>query len=71
MTDTAARTRHSASEDVCETSPEGLARVTIDRPAVRDAFRPQIVTAMTRALDVRHDASAGVAIDFSRPRRYP
>lgn len=46
-----------------ETSPEGIARVTICRPEVRNAFRPQTVTEMIRAFDeARDDQSVGVVI---------
>jgi len=66
MTDTTAITwtRHSGYEDILyETSPTGIARVTINRPEVRNAFRPQTVTEMIRAFDhIRDDASTGVAI---------
>ena len=51
-------------EDVkYEKSPEGIARVTINRPEVRNAFRPQTVTEMIRAFDdARDDAEIGVVI---------
>ena len=42
---------------------QGIAKVTINRPRVRNAFRPQTVFEMERAFaDVRQDASIGVAI---------
>jgi len=42
---------------------QGIAKVTINRPRVRNAFRPQTVFEMERAFaDVRHDGSIGVAI---------
>jgi naphthoate synthase len=44
-------------------SAEGIAKVTIDRPDVRNAFRPLTVFEMQRAFeDVREDPSIGVAI---------
>ena len=57
-------TRHAGYEDVIyETSPEGIARVTINRPEVRNALRPQTVTEMIRAFDeARDDASIGCVI---------
>ena len=57
-------TRRAGYEDVIyETSPEGIARVTINRPEVRNAFRPQTVTEMIRAFDeARDDASIGCVI---------
>ena len=42
---------------------QGIAKVTINRPRVRNAFRPQTVFEMERAFaDVRQDSSIGVAI---------
>jgi naphthoate synthase len=42
---------------------EGIARITINRPEVRNAFRPQTVTEMSRAFDdARDDESIGVVI---------
>jgi len=42
---------------------QGIAKITINRPHVRNAFRPQTVFEMERAFaDVRQDASIGVAI---------
>jgi len=57
-------TRHAGYEDVIyETSPAGIARITINRPEVRNAFRPQTVQEMIRAFDdVRDDATVGVVI---------
>jgi naphthoate synthase len=53
-----------AFEDIrYEKSPEGIAKVTINRPAVRNAFRPQTVKEMLEAfVDIREDPSIGVAI---------
>jgi len=57
-------TRRPGYEDVIyETSSDGIARITINRPEVRNAFRPKTVEEMIRAFDdVRDDASIGVAI---------
>ena len=57
-------TRLPGYEDIkYEKSPEGIARVTINRPEVRNAFRPQTVTEMIRAFDdARDDAEIGVVI---------
>jgi naphthoate synthase len=42
---------------------QGIAKITINRPRVRNAFRPQTVFEMERAFaDVRQDGSIGVAI---------
>ncbi|MCH9649991.1 MAG: 1,4-dihydroxy-2-naphthoyl-CoA synthase [Deltaproteobacteria bacterium] len=43
--------------------PEGIAKITINRPEVRNAFRPQTVTEMSRAMvEVRDDPEVGVVI---------
>ncbi len=48
---------------VVGTETEGIARVTINRPEVRNAFRPLTVTEMQRAFaDARDDPSVGVII---------
>jgi naphthoate synthase len=51
-------------EDVVyEKSEDGIAKITINRPEVRNAFRPLTVTEMSRAFaDARDDASIGVVI---------
>src|SRR3954464_11626959 len=44
-----------------ETSGDGIAKITIDRPEVRNAFRPQTVIEMSRAFELaREDPSVGV-----------
>ncbi|RMF16514.1 MAG: 1,4-dihydroxy-2-naphthoyl-CoA synthase [Gammaproteobacteria bacterium] len=44
-------------------SPEGIAKITINRPEVHNAFRPVTVMEMSRALaDARYDANIGVII---------
>ena len=46
-----------------EKSPEGIAKITINRPKVRNAFRPQTVEEMKRAFeDARVDAEIGVVV---------
>lgn len=46
-----------------EKSPEGIAKITINRPQVRNAFRPQTVEEMKRAFeDARVDAEIGVVV---------
>jgi len=46
-----------------ETTEDGVARITINRPEVRNAFRPKTVHEMLRALDLAHeDGSVGVII---------
>ena len=56
--------RHNGYEDIIyETSSEGIAKVTINRPEVHNAFRPRTVTEMIRAFDeIRDDATIGVVI---------
>ena len=51
-------------EDITyEVSSEGIAKIAIDRPEVRNAFRPRTVAELIRAFDdVRDDASIGVVI---------
>jgi naphthoate synthase len=45
------------------TSDEGIAKITINRPEVRNAFRPQTVIEMRQALnDAREDPTIGVVI---------
>jgi naphthoate synthase len=56
--------RQSGYEDIVfEKSAEGIAKVTINRPECRNAFRPRTVTEMIRAFDdVRDDEKIGVVI---------
>ena len=48
-------------EDILyEKSPDGIAKVTINRPQVRNAFRPETVMELRRAFtDVREDQEIG------------
>jgi naphthoate synthase len=46
-----------------ELSGDGIAKITIDRPEVRNAFRPQTVIEMSRAFELaREDTSVGVIV---------
>jgi naphthoate synthase len=46
-----------------ETSSEGIAKITITRPEVHNAFRPQTIIEIGRALEVaREDESVGVIV---------
>jgi naphthoate synthase len=46
-----------------ETSGDGIAKITIDRPEVRNAFRPQTVIELSRAFErAREDPSVGAII---------
>jgi naphthoate synthase len=50
-------------EDIVYEKWDGIAKITINRPEVRNAFRPQTVIEMKRAFeDARDDASVGVVI---------
>lgn len=64
MSDDVTWTQLSGYEDIkYEKSPEGIARVTINRPEVHNAFRPQTVAEMIRAFDdARDDGEVGVVI---------
>ncbi len=54
----------SGYEDIkYEKTEEGIAKITINRPEVRNAFRPQTVKEMIRAFDdARDDENIGVVI---------
>ncbi len=56
--------RHPGYEDIVyETCSDGIAKITIARPEVHNAFRPQTVAEMIRAFDAaRDDSSVGVVI---------
>ncbi len=50
-------------DDILYHKAEGMAKITINRPQVRNAFRPQTVTEMRQALtDARFDNDIGVVI---------
>jgi naphthoate synthase len=50
-------------EDIRYEKAEGIAKITINRPERRNAFRPLTVDEMRKALqDARDDASIGVVI---------
>ena len=50
-------------EDITYDHAEGMARIAINRPEVRNAFRPQTVTELIDAFSrVREDATIGVVI---------
>jgi len=57
-------TAHEGYEDIrYETSPDGIAKITINRPECRNAFRPRTVAEMIRAMDAaRDDEKVGVVI---------
>ena len=56
-------TRGGTFSDILYHKAEGIAKITINRPRVRNAFRPQTVVEMMRALDdARDDATIGVVI---------
>ena len=50
-------------EDIIYEKAEGIAKITINRPEVRNAFRPLTVQEMERAFaDARDDSDIGVII---------
>ncbi|RKX27154.1 MAG: 1,4-dihydroxy-2-naphthoyl-CoA synthase [Candidatus Zixiibacteriota bacterium] len=50
-------------DDILYHKAEGIAKITINRPQVRNAFRPQTVQEMSQALaDAREDSDIGVVI---------
>lgn len=53
-----------AFEDILfEATDDGIAKITINRPQVRNAFRPQTVDEMIRAFDLcRDDSRVGVVV---------
>src|SRR3989338_545521 len=57
-------TRVKTYEDILfEKTEEGVAKVTINRPEVRNAFRPQTILSLKDAFELcREDASVGVVI---------
>ena len=67
MTDTTTETVWHASGDyediVYETTADGIAKITINRPEVHNAFRPQTLVEVGHALtEAREDESVGVII---------
>ena len=57
-------TAADAFEDIrYETSGDGIAKITINRPEVRNAFRPQTIVEISQALELaREDADVGAII---------
>src|SRR5262249_35418013 len=50
-------------EDILYDKADGMAKITINRPEVRNAFRPRTVDEMSRAFaDARYDPDVGVVI---------
>ena len=50
-------------QDILYAKAEGIAKITINRPEVRNAFRPRTVKEMIRAFDqAREDAEVGVVV---------
>ena len=53
----------------CEKSSDGIAKITINRPEVRNAFRPLTVTELLAAFDLVHeDPELGVRQPLSLAR---
>ena len=56
-------TEAGSFSDILYHKAEGIARITINRPEVRNAFRPQTVSEMSQALgEAREDPEVGVVI---------
>ena len=56
-------TRHGDFEDIAYEMADGIAKLTICRPEVRNAFRPQTLFELSRAFDsARDDPDVGVII---------
>jgi naphthoate synthase len=54
---------HGGYEDIRYETADGIAKITIQRPEVHNAFRPQTVREMQRAFsEARDDADVGVVI---------
>src|SRR3954453_14999209 len=50
-------------EDIRYETADGIAKITIDRPEVRNAFRPETLIEISDALDrAREDTSVGVIV---------
>src|ERR1700744_4083759 len=50
-------------EDIRYETSDGIAKITIDRPQVRNAFRPQTVVELMRAFETaREDHEVGVIV---------
>ncbi len=63
MTDTTWNDVPGFEDILYHKSPDGIAKITINRPDVRNAFRPQTVVEMGRAFaDAREDPKVGVII---------
>ena len=63
MTSIPVWTSSGSYEDIVYETAEGIAKITIDRPEVRNAFRPLTVREMTLAFDVaRDDPGIGVVV---------
>ena len=54
---------HGGYEDLRYETAEGMAKITINRPEVRNAFRPKTVVELIKAFDkARDDPAVGVVI---------
>ena len=55
--------RSGGYDDIRYETAEGIAKITIDRPEVRNAFRPQTLFELSHAFDVaRDDSTIGVVV---------
>lgn len=63
MTETVWNAAGTFEDILYEKSPDGIAKITINRPQVRNAFRPKTVKEMEQAFsDARDDSDVGVII---------
>lgn len=63
MTTTIWSSVHQYKDILFEKTDDGVAKITINRPQVRNAFRPETVIEMQHAFDLcRNDSSIGVVI---------
>jgi naphthoate synthase len=63
MTDITWKKLEGYEDVIYEKSEDGIAKITINRPEVRNAFRPLTVKEMSRAFDdARDDSNVGVVI---------
>ena len=57
------QTRDAFQDVIYEKAPEGIAKITINRPEVRNAFRPLTIRELRQAFaDARDDSEIGVVI---------
>ena len=63
--------RSGEYEDVRYETSEGIAKITIDRPEVRNAFRPTTVRELSQAFEVARDEIRRVDVESLPSLGYP